>query len=76
MATSDRTRGTREHSAAGSRFSRYDLLLVVIPAAFLLALVGSLVSALPASVLVAGASVIGGLAVADGLFVNPPGRGR
>ncbi|QPV64261.1 hypothetical protein I7X12_06500 [Halosimplex litoreum] len=76
MATSDGARRTREHSAAGSRLSRYDLLLVVIPAAFLLALVGSLVSALPASVFVAGASVIGGLAVADGLFVNPPGRGR
>jgi hypothetical protein len=76
MATSDRTRRTREHSAAGSRFSRYDLLLLVIPAVFLLALVASAVSALPTRAFVAGASVIGGLAVADGLFVNPPGRGR
>jgi len=76
MATSDRTRRTREHSTAGSRLSRYDLLLLVIPAAFLLALVGSIVSPLPTRVFVAGASVVGALAVADGLFVNPPERGR
>ncbi|QLH77145.1 hypothetical protein HZS55_07480 [Halosimplex rubrum] len=76
MSTRDRARRTREHSAAGGRFSRYDLLLLVIPAAFLLALVGSIVSPLPARVFVAGASVVGALAVADGLFVNPPKRGR
>jgi len=76
MATSDRTRQTRERSTAGSQFSRYDLLLLVIPAAFLLALVGSVVSALPTRVFVAAASVVGALAVADGLFVNPPRAGR
>ncbi|WP_436908883.1 hypothetical protein [Halosimplex marinum] len=76
MATSDRTRRTGEHRTAGRQLSRYDLLLLVIPAAFLLALVGSTVSPLPARVFVAGASVVGALAVADGLFVNPPGHGR
>ncbi|WP_436926905.1 hypothetical protein [Halosimplex amylolyticum] len=76
MATRDRTRPTREHSIADRRLSRYDLLLLVIPAAFLLALVGSTVSSIPTSAFVAGASIVGGLAVADGLFVNPPGRSR
>lgn len=75
MATSDRTRSTREHSTADRSLSRYDLLLLVIPAAFLLALAGSTVSGLPTSALLAGASVVGALAVADGLFVNPPSRG-
>jgi len=74
MATSDRTRRTREHRTADRRLSRYDLLLLVIPAAFILALVGSTVSSFPLSALMAGASVVGALAVADGLFVNPPGR--
>ncbi|WP_415380353.1 hypothetical protein [Halosimplex sp. TS25] len=72
MATSDRTRTTREHSTADRRLSRYDLLLLVIPAAFLLALAGSTVSSVPTSALVAGASIVGALAVADGLFRNPP----
>jgi hypothetical protein len=76
MATGDRARRTGEHRTAGRQLSRYDLLLLVIPAAFLLALVGSTVSSLPTRVFVAGASVVGALAVADGLFVNPPGGGR
>ncbi|WP_459191663.1 hypothetical protein [Halosimplex sp. J119] len=78
MATSDRTRTAREHSTADRRLSRYDLLLLVIPAAFLLAFAGSIVTSLPTSAFVAAASLVGALAVADGLFVNPPepGRGR
>ncbi|WP_164471709.1 hypothetical protein [Halosimplex salinum] len=78
MATSDRARRTLGHSTADRRLSRYDLLLLVIPAAFLFALVGSTVSSFPLSAFMAAASVVGALAVADGLFVNPPepGRGR
>lgn len=75
MATSDRSRRGREHDPTGERLSRYDLLLLVIPAAFLLAIVGATVSTLPTRMFVAGASVVGGLAVVDGLFVNPPGGG-
>jgi len=75
MATSDRTRRTREHRTADRCLSHYDLLLLVIPAAFVLALVGSTMSSLPLSALMAGASLVGALAVADGLFVNPPGHG-
>lgn len=76
MATSDRTGLPREHRSIDRRLSRYDLLLLVIPAAFLLALVGSTVSGLPLSALMAAASLVGALAVADGLFVNPPASGR
>lgn len=76
MATSDRTRHGREHSSVERRFSRYDLLLLVIPAAFLLALAGSTLSSLPLSALMGAASLVGALAVIDGLFVNPPGHGR
>jgi len=76
MATSDRTLHGREHSTRDRRFSRYDLLLLVIPTAFLLALVGSTVSSLPISSLMVGASLVGAVAVADGLFVNPPNHGR
>lgn len=75
MATSDRTRHVREHSTADSRFSRYDLLLLVIPTAFLLAFVGSTMTSLPVSTLMAAASMVGALAVADGLFRNPPNHG-
>jgi len=76
MATSGRTGRPREHSTASDGLSRYDLLLLVIPAAFLLAFAGATVSALPTRPFVAAASVVGALAVADGLFVNPPGAGR
>jgi len=76
MATSDRTRRTREHRTADRRLSRYDLLLLVIPVAFCLAFVGSTMTSLPLSMSMAGASVVGALVVADGLFVNPPGRDR
>lgn len=76
MATSDRTGHPRENRTEDRRFSRYDLLLLAIPAVFLLAFVGSTVSSLSLSALMAGASLVGALAVADGLFVNPPVSGR
>ena len=52
--------------------SRYDLVLAVIPAAFLLSmLAGHLLSIPSRTALVAGAAV-GLLAMMDGLFRNPP----
>lgn len=64
--------GTRPDRTGDRLYSRYDLLLSVIPAAFLVALVVSLVSPLPVTTLLAVASIVGAFAVADGLFVNPP----
>lgn len=57
------------------RVSRYDLVLAVIPTAFLVAgLLGQFVSA-PTHVVLTGATVVGALALVDGLFVNPPTSG-
>jgi uncharacterized membrane protein SpoIIM required for sporulation len=52
--------------------TRYDLLLLVIPTVFLAALLGSYVSSWSPSTLLAAAAVVASVAVADGLFVNPP----
>lgn len=54
------------------RTSRYDLVLVVIPAAFAAALLAGAVSAVSLHGAVAAASVVGGLALVDALFLNPP----
>jgi len=73
MATSNRPRTTTvERTDDG--LSRYDLLLLVIPAAFPVAIAASQVSSFGITTLMAAASVVGALAVADGLFLNPPRR--
>ena len=73
MATSNGDPIDVPRDGAGDRtLSRYDLLLLVIPVAFVLALVVSQVSSLPASTVLGAASLVGALAVADGLFLNPP----
>jgi hypothetical protein len=73
MATSNRPRTTTvERTDDG--LSRYDLLLLVIPAAFFVAFAASQVSPFGITTLMMPASVVGALAVADGLFVNPPRR--
>mgnify|MGYP000342022440 CR=1 FL=1 len=73
MATSNRGPTRSRQDDTGDRtLSRYDLLLVVIPAVFALGLVVTQVSALSASTVLGAASLVGALAVADGLFVNPP----
>lgn len=61
-----------------TRLTRYDLLLAIIPAAFLLALVASTALSTPPRVALVVASAVGALAVVDGLFRNPPtvGAGR
>ena len=58
-----------------SGLTRYDLVLAVIPSAFVVAmLVGHLLSlSVEASAVVA--SVVGVLALLDGLFLNPPETG-
>jgi len=54
--------------------SRYDLILLVIPAALLVGLVsGYLLSVSLETALLVG-STIGGVALLDALFVNPPIR--
>ncbi len=52
--------------------SRYDLVLVVIPLAFAAALVARGVFSVSLHASVLFASVVGGLAVADALFLHPP----
>jgi hypothetical protein len=47
-------------------------VLLVIPAVFVLALAAAQVSPFRVSTLLAAASLVGGIAVVDGLFVHPP----
>lgn len=55
--------------------TRYDLVLAVIPSAFVVALVAGHLLSLSATTSVVGASLVGALAVLDGLFLNPPEPG-
>ncbi|SFR99104.1 hypothetical protein SAMN05216559_2155 [Halomicrobium zhouii] len=57
------------------RVSRYDLVLAVIPTAFLLAGIASLFVSAPTRVVLTGAAAVGLLALVDGMFVNPPRSG-
>jgi hypothetical protein len=73
MATSSRDPNhVRPERTADRTLSRYDLLLVVIPVVFVVALALAQVSTLAASTALGAASLVGAVAVADGLFVNPP----
>lgn len=73
MAASNRDARTSGADRTERRtLSRYDALLLVIPAVFALALAAAQVSPFRTSTLLAAASFVGALAVADGLFVNPP----
>lgn len=71
MAASNTDARTTDRTT-GRTVTRYDLVLLVIPAVFVLALAAAQVSPFRASTLLAAASLVGGLAVVDGLFVNPP----
>ena len=53
--------------------SRYDLVLAVVPVAFLLAFAAGLLSSIPLHAAMAIGSLAGTAAVADALFVDPPG---
>ncbi|WP_135533708.1 hypothetical protein [Halostella pelagica] len=52
--------------------SRYDLVLAVIPAAFIFALLIGYLFSLPSRTTLIAASVVGVGAMFDGLFRNPP----
>lgn len=59
-------------SRTETALSRYDLVLLVIPVAFLAGLLATRFLSVPLPTAMAAASTVGVLAVADGLFVNPP----
>ena len=52
--------------------SRYDLVLAVIPAAFVVALLANVVFSVPLRTVLAASSLVGALALVDGLYRNPP----
>lgn len=56
--------------------SRYDLVLAVIPTAFVVAVLASHLLSVPPRTLIVAASLVAALAVVDGLFFNPPTAGR
>lgn len=55
--------------------SRYDLVLAVVPVAFLLAVGGGLLSPVPVYAAMAIGSLVAGAAVVDALFIDPPSPG-
>lgn len=75
QSTSDPIRGELAHDQQTTpewSISRYDVVLILIPAAFLLAaLFGSMLS-LSVHLALFGAALIGAAAVIDGVFWNPP----
>lgn len=54
------------------RLSRYDLVLVAVPVAFLLAATAGTLASVPLRVALSFASLFGAALVADALFVHPP----
>ena len=56
--------------------SRYDLVLAVVPLAFLGGGLSSVVAGVPWETGVLGGATVGLIAVADALFVHPPESGR
>lgn len=63
------------NTAAVSGVTRYDLVLAVIPSAFVVALLAGHVLSLSVEASAVFASIVGGLALLDGLFLNPPESG-
>jgi|APHM01.1.fsa_nt_gi hypothetical protein len=55
-----------------ARLSRYDLILVAIPLAFLAGGVATFGLGVPVRRSMAAASLVGAFAVVDALFINPP----
>jgi|GEM_PF-5568631 len=62
----------------GSRVTRYDLVLLAVPAAFLLATILTTVFTVPTDLAVLTGAALAIAAVGDGLFRHPPTppRGR
>lgn len=73
MATRRTDARPTERGTTGDRpVTRYDLLLFAIPVPFVLAVLVAQVAPFGVTQLLAVASLVGALAVVDGLFVNPP----
>jgi hypothetical protein len=72
MATSADRDSDRAPTTLVPSATRYDLLLAVVPAVFLVGVVASHLASLPPRAGLAGASLVAGLAVVDALFRNPP----
>lgn len=56
--------------------SRYDLILAVIPTAFITALLVANLLAISTQTTILAAAMVGALALLDALFINPPGHPR
>lgn len=56
--------------------SRYDLVLALIPVAFLLAVVAGTVLSVSIPTAIAGASLLGLAAIVEGVYRNPPVTGH
>lgn len=65
---------TNEHSTVAA-ITRHDLVLAVIPSAFIVAMLVGQVVSLSTQASVALASIVGALALFDALFLNPPTSG-
>jgi len=72
MAVSTTRFGLRRLADAIDRATRYDFVLGIIPAAFLLAAMLHRLSILNSTTAILVGGLIGGLAVVDALFLNPP----
>ena len=77
MATRERSTAPNRsvNTADSRRFGRYDLVLVLIPAAFVVSLLAGHLLSLPAHLSVAAASLASAAVVLDGMFRNPPVSG-
>lgn len=78
MTTSGNTDVAAQPRRTAISLSRYDLVLAIIPSAFVLSLlVGVLLSA-PMELTLLPAAMVGTVVLADALFLNPPvsGHGR
>ncbi|MDS0259506.1 hypothetical protein NDI56_08880 [Haloarcula sp. S1CR25-12] len=76
MSTGRQTRGPdgqyRNQRARRWQVSRYDIVLALIPMAFLLTAVASGLFGVALPTALAGGSVLGVAVLADALFLNPP----
>lgn len=72
MAVSDK--GDERYGTDGrpGRFTRYDLVLTVIPVAFLLAGIASQLTPVAPRTMLAAAALVCALGLVDALFVHPP----
>lgn len=80
MSTSDRRFDGdgqhRDRPFPTPSLSRYDLVLALIPAAFVLTTLGAGFFDVPFQAGLTAASLVGLVGIADALFLNPPTGGR